>query len=411
MSAFSPLSGLRVVEFTHFIAGPSAGQRLADLGAEVVKVEPPGGDPARPGAGNNRAVLFYALNRGKRSVVLDLKDPADEAAAQRLAHGADVVLHNISASSIARHGLDHASVSAVNPSVVYGSVTGFPSNTARGTAKAFDGIGQAESGMLWVNGTEESGPLKLPYAPVDTTTGNALAEAVLAALVRRLRTGEGAEIRISLFEAGVQLQQSSWSKFLQTGVDPGRIGNLEPDVAPAAEILRVADGWVILSAYLAGHFAALLDLLGLSHLADDPRFATLDARVTHQVALHDAIQDALTSTGWTVAEASERFESIRIAHGVVGSYRDIWEGDLLRPSGMIATGEREDGSEYPVLNPPYRVAGHERPTRSPAAPALGADTAAVREELAAGAWDRPAATAELSPQLEPPYHSTERNRA
>jgi crotonobetainyl-CoA:carnitine CoA-transferase CaiB-like acyl-CoA transferase len=386
LHAIGPLEGLRVVEFTHFIAGPSAGQRLAELGADVIKVEPPKGDPTRPGPGRESVSHFLAFNRGKRSVVLDLRDPDDERAAQTLAAGADIVLHNVSGESMARHGLDGPSVRAVNPSVIYGSVSGFPSNTARAGQKGFDGIGQAESGMVWVNGTLESGPLKLPYAPVDTATGDALIQGVLAAVIKRLRTGQGSEIEVSLFEGGIHLQQAAWSKFLQTGVNPGRIGNLEADVAPAAEILEVSDGFVIMSAYLPAHFAALCRLLDIEHLLDDPRFTTNDERLANQVELHDLIQAAVDRQGWTVAAAGEAFESIRIAHGVVRSYQDILDGADIHDSGQLARTPRVDGPDYYALNAPYRVAGEQRPQQSPPAPALGEHTAEVLAEIERGEW-------------------------
>lgn len=382
-----PLEGLRVVEFTHFIAGPSAGQRLAELGADVIKVEPPKGDPTRPGPGNENASHFLAFNRGKRSVVLDLRDPAGEEAARALAAGADIVLHNVSADSMERHGLDGPSIRALNPRVIYGSVRGFPSNSARAGQKGFDGIGQAESGMVWVNGTPESGPLKLPYAPVDTATGDALLQGILAAVIKRLRTGQGSEIEVSLFEGGIHLQQAAWSKFLQNGRSPERIGNLEADVAPAAEILQVADGFVIMSAYLPPHFAALCRLLGIEELLDDPRFATNDTRLAHQVDLHDLIQAAVDRKGWTVREAGEAFESIRIAHGVVRSYQDILDDAAIHDSGQLATAERPDGSTYLALNAPYRVAGERRPTQSPPTPRLGEHTDEVLDEIARGEWD------------------------
>lgn len=388
-TARGPLTGLRVVEFSHFIAAPSVGQRLAELGAEVTKVETPAGDPTRPTTGSASSTIFEAYNRGKRSVVLDLRDPDDASLARSLATGADIVIHNISASSMARHGLDGPSVRAANPRVIYGSVSGFPSNSSRAGQKGFDGIGQAETGMLWVNGTPETGPLKLPYAPVDTATGDALLQAILVAVIERMQTGEGAEIEVSLFEAGVHAQHAYWSNFLQTGVSPGPIGNREPSVAPAAEILRVADGIVIMSAYLPAHFQALCELLGLEDLVHDPRFATNDARLVNQLELHDLIQGALDRLGWTVAEAGQAFESIRIAHGVVGSYQDILDSQVMQESDQLAVTTRADGSQYLALNPPYRVIGQRRPAEVVGPPELGADSATVRAEIGDGLWDVP----------------------
>ncbi|WIY82787.1 CoA transferase [Propionimicrobium sp. PCR01-08-3] len=385
MNGTGPLAGFRVVEFSHFIAAPSVGQRLAELGAEVTKIEPPAGDPTRP-EGRAGSAIFETYNRGKRSIVLDLNDPDDEALAFSLASGADIVIHNMSAASLARHGLDGASVRAANPQIIYGSVRGFPSNTRRAHDKGFDGIGQAESGMLWVNGTAESGPLKLPYSPVDTVTGDALLQAVLAAVIKRLRTGEGSEVEVSLFEGGLHLQQTYWADFLQSGVSPDPIGNLEPSVAPAAEILKVADGTVIMSAYLPPHWEALCGLLGLDALVADPRFVNNEVRLANQVELHGLIQDALERLGWTVAEASEAFDGIRIPHGVVGSYQDIFDGGLLQESGQLAVATRANGTQYQVFNAPYRVIGDDRPRKSAAPPVLGADGDIVRAEVARGEW-------------------------
>lgn len=297
MSEFRPLQGLRVVELSHFIAAPSVGQRLVELGAEVTKIEPPAGDPTRRD-GQAGSVIFETYNLGKRSVTLNLKDPDDEVLAFSLATGADIVIHNMSASSLARHGLDGATVWAANPQVIYGTVRGFPSNSHRADDKGFDGIGQAESGMLWVNSTPESGPLKLPYSPVDTVTVDAPLQAILVAVINRLRTGEGSEVEVSLFEGGVHLQQTYWADFLQSGIAPDPIGNLEPSGAPAAEILRVTDGTVIMSAYLPNHYLALCDLLGLEELIDDPRVVSNELRLANQVELYGLIQDALDGLGW-----------------------------------------------------------------------------------------------------------------
>lgn len=381
-----PLVGLRVVEFTHFIAGPSAGQRLRELGAEVIKVEPPRGDPGRPGPGHATATHFAAFNRGKRSIVVDLKDPEDAEVARTLAVGADIVIHNASPTAMARHGLDARSIRSINPRVIHASVSGFPSTSSKADVKGFDGIGQAESGMLWVTGTPETGPLKLPYAPVDTAAGDALIEGILAAVITRLRTGEGSTVEVSLFEGGVHAQQAYWARYLQTGSVPERIGNLEADVAPAAEILQVSDGWVIMSAYLPEHFEALCGLLDLTALPQDPRFRTNDDRLANQQILHDIIQQAITARGWDKATAGAAFASISIAHGEVRSYADVLAGGLLQQTGALATVLHDDGTSHQALNPPYRFLGRAWPTSSAPAPRLGQHTAEIRQEIAAGLW-------------------------
>lgn len=382
-----PLSGWRVVEFSHFIAAPSVGQALLDLGAKVIKVENPAGDPTRPTTGSVASSIFETFNHGKKSVVLDLNDPEDEEIAQRLALGADIVIHNISASSMERHGLGGKQLREQNPALIYGSIRGFPSNTSRAHDKGFDGIGQAETGMIWVNGTEESGPLKLPYNPVDVATGDSLLQGILAAIIRRLQTGEGTEVETSLFEGGLHAQTYYWGLFLQGGENPGRIGNREPAVAPAAEIHEVTDGYVIFSAYLPKHWEALCTVLDVPELITDPLFETNDRRLANQDALWKRLQSALDRKGWTVEQAGEAFDSIKIANGQVSSYQDIYDRGLLQESGQLAQIREDNRDPYYVFNAPYRFVGTDRPATAEVPPKLGAHTDEVITSVTAGDWE------------------------
>lgn len=376
-----PLEGWRVVEFSHFIAAPSVGQALADLGAEVIKVESPKGDPTRPATGSVASSIFKTFNHGKKSVVLDLNDEEDEQIAQELALSADIVIHNISASSMERHGLGGKTLREKNHALIYGSIRGFPSNTSRANDKGFDGIGQAESGMIWVNGTEETGPLKLPYNPVDVATGDSLLQGIFAAIIKRLRTGEGSEVETSLFEGGLHAQSYYWGLFLQTGINPGRIGNREPAVAPAAEIHQVRDGYVIFSAYLPAHWEALCHLLDVPHLVTDPLYLTNQDRLENQDELWQALQDAIDKKGWTVNEAGQAFDTIRIAHGQVSSYQDIYDRGLLHESQQLAQITEEGRAPYYVFNRPYRFVDAQRPAVALPPPKLGAHTDEVISSL------------------------------
>lgn len=377
-----PLAGIRVVEFSQFIAAPSAGQRLADLGADVIKVEPPRGDPARPSAGFDGRAMWGAFNRNKRSIALDLRDAADEQTARALALSADVVLHNVTKRSMAKHGLDAESLRETKPELIYASVSGFPSNGPMAEVKGFDGIGQAESGLMAVNGFPDTGPLKLPYAPVDLTTGDLLTQGILAALLQLERFGEGSTLEISLFEAGLHLQETYYYKYLRSGKVPGRIGNNEPEVAPAAEILKVRDGYVIVSAYMEPHWVALTDSFGAPELRDDPRFIDNDTRLANQEALHAIIQ------GWvaelTVAEAAERFNEIGLANGQVRDYQEVFDGPNLKASGMYTQIPDGAGGHYDALNLPYRFVGKDRPSHRPP-PQLDAHGDELRNELSVGA--------------------------
>lgn len=291
----APLRGLRVVEFGQFIAVPAAAQALADLGADVVKVEPVGGDAARHVGWSRDAFgpMFTAYNRGKRSVVLDLRSETGRAQALRLALRADVVLQNARPGSMDRQGLGAGQLRDRSPRLVYGQVSGFGQAGPASQRAGFDIAAQAESGMMSLNGEAGRDPVRVGFTVVDVLAAQTLTSGVLAALVRRGVTGRGALVDISLIDVAVAALGNAWAEYRLGGEMPLRRGNGQPMAAPAAEVIATRDGSVVVSAYTEDHFPKLCAAIGCPDLATDPRFATNRQRVENRPALLQVLAQAL----------------------------------------------------------------------------------------------------------------------
>lgn len=290
-----PLHGIRVVEFGQFIAVPAAAQVLADLGAEVIKVESPAGDAARQSgwAADQAGPMFSAYNRGKRSVVLDLRSDHDRNMAQRLATTADVVLQNARPGVMHKLGLGPESLLKLSPRLVYGQVSGFGQNGPASVRPGFDIAAQAESGMMSLNGEAGRDPVRIGFTVVDVLAGQTLATGVLAALIRRAVCGQGGLVDISLIDVAVAALANAWAEYRLTHVMPLRKGNGQPTMAPAADVLNTQDGQVVLSAYTEEHFSKFCRTIGKPELAVDARFSTNLARVANRTELMRVLGEAL----------------------------------------------------------------------------------------------------------------------
>ena len=313
-----PLHGLRVIEFGQFIAVPSAAQVLADLGADVIKVESPAGDAARQSgwASDAAGPMFSAYNRGKRSVVLDLRSEQDREKARQLAVGADVVLQNARPGSMEKVGLGPDRLLALAPRLIYGQVSGFGQQGPSSIRAGFDIAAQAESGMMSLNGEAGRDPVRVGFTVVDVLAGQTLATGVMASLIRRGVTGKGGLVDISLIDVAVAAIANAWAEYRLTQVMPLRKGNGQPTMAPAADVLNTKDGQVVLSAYTEDHFSKLCQIIGKPELAADPRFedhfsklcqiigkperaadprfSTNKERVTHRELLMQTLEAALS---------------------------------------------------------------------------------------------------------------------
>jgi len=268
------LSGVLVADFSRILAGPYATMLLADLGAEVVKVEGPGGDDTRtwmPPVRGQVSTYYLGVNRGKRSIALDLRDEADAEIARELARRADVLIENFKPGGLARYGLDFASVRAANPGVVYASISGFGSGAGR-RVPGYDLMVQAMSGLMSLTGDPDGPPFRAGISVFDVMAGNHATIGILAALRHRDATGEGQQVEVNLLSSALTGLVNHSSAYVAGGVVPYRMGNAHPSVFPY-EPLPAADKDLIVAAANDGQFRRLCEVLGIPEVADDPRFA------------------------------------------------------------------------------------------------------------------------------------------
>jgi crotonobetainyl-CoA:carnitine CoA-transferase CaiB-like acyl-CoA transferase len=290
-----PLAGLLVADFSRVLAGPYATMLLADLGAEVVKVEGPAGDDTRswqPPVRDGVATYYLGVNRNKRSVALDLKEPGDAAAARELARRADVVIENFKTGGLARFGLDYASVAATNPRVVYASITGFGSGPAGAPLPGYDLIVQAISGLMSLTGDPGGEPFRAGISVFDVMAGLHATIGVLSALNLRHETGRGQHVEVNLLSSALSGLVNHASAVVAGGVVPFRMGNSHPSLFPY-EPLPCADGDLIITAGNNGQFRRLVEVLGVPELADDPRFARNEDRTANRDQLRPLLVERL----------------------------------------------------------------------------------------------------------------------
>ncbi|MGY8526182.1 CaiB/BaiF CoA transferase family protein [Paracidovorax citrulli] len=379
------LAGLRVIDFGQFIAAPSAGQILADLGADVIKVEPPGGDASRRSGwhADSAGPMFSAYNRGKRSIVLDLRRDEDRAVALALVQRADVLLQNARPGVMEKYGLGAAALRARLPRLVYGSVSGFGDNGAAAARPGLDIAAQAESGMMSINGDAHADPTRVGFTVVDVLAGRTLATGVLAALVRRGASGEGAHVKVSLIDVAADALSQQWAEQQQLQTPPSRCGNGQATLAPAADVIATGDGKVVVSAYLQEHFARLCECLGQPGLAADPRFHDNAARVANRAALRQALGEALSA--FSAEQACERLNAAGVVCGVVRDLGNAIERmQALAPDRVRAV--PSPGSRV-LRMPALPLTMEGMPEADAALPELGEHGAEILAELERDAVD------------------------
>ncbi len=292
-----PLAGLLVADFSRILAGPYATMLLADMGAEVVKVEGPGGDDTRtwqPPVREGVSTYYLGVNRNKRSVALDLKDPGDLGLARELARRADIFVENFKPGGLKRFGLDYDAVAAANPAVVYASISGFGSGPKGAGLPGYDLIVQATSGLMSVTGDAEGEPYRAGVAVFDVISGLHATIGVLAALNHRHATGQGQHIEISLLASAMSGLVNQTSAYVAGGVVPFRMGNSHPSLFPY-EPLPCADGELIITAGNDLQFRKLAQVLGVPELADDPRFARNEDRTANREELRPLLVERLAT--------------------------------------------------------------------------------------------------------------------
>jgi crotonobetainyl-CoA:carnitine CoA-transferase CaiB-like acyl-CoA transferase len=342
-----PLEGLRVVELARILAGPWAGQLLADLGADVIKIESPDGDDTRrwgppflERGGESAAAYFHGCNRGKRSIALDFSQKDDLAIARELSVGADVVIENFKLGGLAKFGLDYESLSTANPRLVYCSITGFGQTGPYAHRPGYDVIIQGMSGLMSITGEPDGPPQKVGVAVTDIITGLYASNAILAALRQRDGDGQGQHIDMSLLDAATAITANQAMNFLATGNAPTRLGNAHPNLAPY-RTFECTDGWIIIAVGNDGQFRKLSELLGVATLADDPVFATNPDRVKNREALEEKLQ-SLTRT-WSASALLSACEDRGVPAGPINNLADVFSDpqvlarDMKLNVGGVAT--------------------------------------------------------------------------
>ncbi len=379
-----PLEGLRVLELARVLAGPWIGQTLADLGADVVKVESPEGDETRgwgpPFAEDGAAAYFHAANRNKRSVRVDFRDPAERSIAARLAARADVVLENFKVGGLAKFGLDYAAVAAANPGVVYCSVTGFGQDGPRAAEPGYDFLIQAMGGIMDLTGEPDGAPQKVGVAVADLFTGLYGTVAVQAALALRARTGRGQHIDMALFDVQIAMLANQATNHLIGGRQPRRMGNAHPNIAPY-QVFETADGPLVIACGNDGQFARLCAALGLA-LHEDPRFARNRGRLEHRADLLAALAPEVARLGR--AEALATMARAGVPAGPINTVAEAFDEPQARHRGLA----QQIGDSRAPRSPMRFSAAELAADRPP--PRLDEHGDAIRAALAAGAdWPTP----------------------
>ncbi|TCD10989.1 CaiB/BaiF CoA transferase family protein [Oricola cellulosilytica] len=383
-----PLAGVRIIELARILAGPWAGQTLADLGADVIKVEEPkAGDDTRRwgppfimGADGEdlSAAYFHACNRGKRSIALDFKKDEDRDLLIGLITGADVVIENFKAGTLARYGLDYVSLKKRNPRLVYCSITGFGLSGPKSDLAGYDFIIQGMSGLMSVTGEPNGMPQKVGVAFADIFTGLYAVIAIQGALMQARETGKGAHIDMALLDslAGVLANQNL--NFLATGTPPQRLGNAHPNIAPY-EVFAVCDGHLILAVGNDGQFARLCGMLGRPELSQDVRFSTNRARVENRPALRGELDPLLAarSRDQVLGDCGK----LGIPAGPINSIADMFADPQIIARELSLDLRDRDGNTVPGVASPMVIDGRRMVSDQPS-PRLDEHGAEIRDEAA-----------------------------
>lgn len=366
-----PLAGLKVVELARVLAGPLAGQTLADLGAEVIKVESPQGDDTRQWGppfvdhdGEKSAAYFHCCNRGKKSVVIDFRTPEGQAQVKKLVADADILIENFKVGGLAKYGLDYDSLSALNPRLIYCSITGFGQDGPYAKRAGYDYIIQGMSGLMSVTGPPDGQPQKVGVAVTDIFTGIYACTGILAAVNQRYTTGKGQHIDMALMDVATAVMTNQAMNYLATDTAPKRLGNAHPNIVPY-QVFDCADGHIIVASGNDGQYRHFCGLLGLPELAEHPDYATNAARLTNRDALTVALT-AKTQT-WTKVDLLDACE----AHGVPAGPINNLEETFADPQ-VIHRGMRVDLDGIPSVRLPITFSDADVSPKT-ASPKLGAD--------------------------------------
>jgi crotonobetainyl-CoA:carnitine CoA-transferase CaiB-like acyl-CoA transferase len=385
------LAGLRVLDLSRVLAGPWSGQLLADLGADVVKVERPGaGDdtrawgppwlPDESGAATSESAYFLSANRNKRSITVDLVQPEGQRLVARLAAQADVLIENFKVDGLAQYGLDHETLKAANPRLIYCSITGFGQTGPYASRPGYDFLMQGMGGLMSItgrpDGTEGGGPLKVGVALTDVLTGLYATVAILAALARRERSGQGQHIDLALLDVQIASLANQAASYLVSGKPPQRMGNAHPSIVPYQDF-PTADGHMIVTVGNDGQFARFCATLGHADWSSDERFATNPQRVAHRDLLVGMIRSVTvtrTTDEWVTA-----MEEAGVPCGPINTLDKVFDHPQVQARGMRVDMEHSLGGTAPLVANPIRLSESPVAYRN-APPTLGQHTSQVLED-------------------------------
>lgn len=354
-----PLAGIRVIELARVLAGPWAGQMLADMGADVIKVESPdGGDDTRAWGppfveskdGDNLSAAYYhSTNRGKRSITVDLKSDEGRETVRRLVKTADVVIENFKRGGLEKYGLDYQSLRALNPKLIYCSITGFGQTGPYADFAGYDYIVQGMSGFMSITGDPDGQPMKAGVAVADIFTGIYSVTAIQAALIHAMRTGQGQHIDMALLDVQSAVLANQNMNYLMSGNAPVRLGNAHPNISPY-EVVPTADGFLILAVGNDGQFRRLCKILGIEAVADDERYATNKARVAHKVEVRQLV--STETLKWLKRDLLTACETNAVPAGPINSIEEMFADPQVQARGLRVDLEAADGTVIPGVRTP-----------------------------------------------------------
>jgi crotonobetainyl-CoA:carnitine CoA-transferase CaiB-like acyl-CoA transferase len=386
------LSHIRVLDLSRVLAGPWAGQIFGDLGAEVIKVERPGsGDDTRhwgppyikdaEGNDSREAAYFQSANRNKQSLTLDFTQPEGQRMVRELVAQCDVLLENFKVGGLAAYGLDYESLKAINPRLIYCSITGFGQSGPYAKRAGYDFMIQGLGGLMSLTGRPEgeegAGPMKVGVALTDILTGLYATVGVLAALNQREQSGVGQHIDVALLDVQVACLANQAMNYLATGVSPKRLGNAHPNIVPYQDFPS-ADGNFILAVGNDGQFRKFCEVAGIANLADDPRFVTNKARVAHRAELIPLLRQATVFK--TTAQWIEQLEKAGVPCGPINDLQQVFADPQVQARGLRLDLPNALGSSTPQVASPLRLSATPVAYRS-APPLLGQHTEALLQRL------------------------------
>jgi crotonobetainyl-CoA:carnitine CoA-transferase CaiB-like acyl-CoA transferase len=373
----APLEGIKVVDLSRVLAGPYCAQLMADMGATVIKVEAPDGDECRRWPpffdGDDVSTNFGSVNRGKLGMTVDFKSAAAPEVLSSLVRWADVVVHNFLPGTAARLGVDYERLRAINPRIVYLSLSGYGERGPLADKPGYDLMMQAFSGAMGLTGYPGQGPVRIGVSFIDMATGIAAYGAVVTALLARERTGRGTWVRLSLLETAVAILGHHGANWFQAGMLSPPLGSAAGNLSPY-QAFACTDGYLVAGATNDRVFARLCKTLGCPEAILDARFSTNALRVANRDALNEILFPRFATA--SVAQWAERLEAAGVPASPVNSVDQVMEHPQVEANDMIVEVDRSDGTVARFVGTPFKIAGHDGPSRR-AAPHRGADAARI----------------------------------